>query len=98
MIEKWKENLKNNFSNSPKAKIMVGVISLLVIALTITFTCVRKNIVIVIDGKEEALITYKGTVKDVLDENEIEIAHKDKVQPALNEKYHQRMLLQLKKL
>ena len=60
---------------------MVGVISLLVIALTITFTCVRKNIVIVIDGKEEALITYKGTVKDVLDENEIEIAHKDKVQP-----------------
>ena len=52
MIEKWKENLKNNFSNSPKAKIMVGVISLLVIALTITFTCVRKNIVIVIDGKE----------------------------------------------
>ena len=29
MIEKWKENLKNNFSNSPKAKIMVGVIGVL---------------------------------------------------------------------
>ena len=97
MIEKWKENLKNNFSNSPKAKIMVGVISLLVIALTITFTCVRKNIVIVIDGKEEALITYKGTVKDVLDENEIEIAHKDKVQPALNEKISSKDVITIKK-
>ena len=42
MIEKWKENLKNNFSNSPKAKIMVSVIGILIIALTITFTCVRK--------------------------------------------------------
>ena len=48
MIEKWKENLKNNFSNSPKAKIMVSVIGILIIALTITFTCVRKNIIIII--------------------------------------------------
>ena len=43
MIEKWKENLKNNFSNSPKAKIMVSVIGVLIIALTITFTCVREK-------------------------------------------------------
>ena len=55
MIEKWKENLKNNFSNSPKAKIMVGVVGVLIIALTITFTCIRKDIVINIDGKEKQL-------------------------------------------
>ena len=97
MIEKWKENLKNNFSNSPKAKIMVSVIGILIIALTITFTCVRKNIIIIIDGKEEAFITYKGTVKDVLEENEIEITHKDKVQPALNEKISSKDVITIKK-
>ena len=97
MIEKWKENLKNNFSNGPKAKIMVGVIGVLIIALTITFACIRKNIVINIDGKEEALITYKGTVKDVLEENGIEIAHKDKVQPALNEKISSNDIITIKK-
>ncbi len=97
MIEKWKENLKNNFSNSPKAKIMVGVIGVLIIALTITFTCIRKDIVINIDGKEKAIITYKGTVKDVLEENGIEIAHKDKVQPALNEKISSKDVITIKK-
>ena len=97
MIEKWKENLKNNFSNGPKAKIMVGVIGVLIIALTITFACIRKNIVINIDGKEEVLITYKGTVKDVLEENGIEIAHKDKVQPALNEKISSNDIITIKK-
>ena len=97
MIEKWKENLKNNFSNSPKAKIMVGVVGVLIIALTITFTCIRKDIVINIDGKEKAIITYKGTVKDVLEENGIEIAHKDKVQPALNEKISSKDVITIKK-
>ena len=97
MIANWKENFKNNFSNSPKAKIMVGVIGVLIIALTITFTWIRKNIVVIIDGKEEAFITYKGTVKDVLDENGIEIAHKDKVQPALNEKISSKDIITIKK-
>ena len=86
MMEKWKENLKNNFSNSPKAKTIISVMAVAILAVIITFICIRKDIVINIDGKEEAFITYKGTVKDVLEENGIEIAHKDKVQPALNEK------------
>ena len=39
-----------------------------------------------IDGKEETFVTYKGTVKDVLDTNGVEVNPKDKVQPALNSK------------
>ena len=86
MFEKCKQNLRINFSNSPKAKISVGVISILIIVSIITLTCMRKDISIIIDGKEETFITYKGTVKDVLDEKGIELSHKDKVQPALDEK------------
>ena len=86
MIENLKENLKNNFTNSPKAKIIIGAVSALLITLIVTLICMRKNITIIVDGKKEAFITYKGTVKDILAEKGIEIAPKDKVQPALDEK------------
>lgn len=97
MVEKWKENLRNNFSNSPKAKIMVGVVGVLIIALTVTFACIRKDIAIIIDGKEESFITYKGTVKDVLADKEIELAPKDKIQPALEEKISSKDVITIKR-
>lgn len=97
MVEKLKENIRGNFSNSPKAKILAGVMSALLVALVITFVCIRKNVVIIVDGKEESIITYKGTVKDVLAESGIEIAPKDKVQPALNEKISSKDIITIKK-
>lgn len=97
MIEKWREYLRNNFSNSPKAKITVGIVSVLVIALAVTISCMRKNVVVNIDGKEETFITYKGTVGDVLVDEGIEIAPKDKVQPALDEKIASKDVITIKK-
>lgn len=86
MVEKWKKYLLNNFSNSPKAKIMVGVVTVLIVAVIITLTCGRKNIVIIIDGNEETHKTYKGTVNEVLLDKGIELSLKDKVHPALDNK------------
>ena len=63
------EKLKNNFSNSPKAKkILAGTVAVFVIIVTsiVHLHDARKNITIIVDGKEETFITYKGTVKDVL--------------------------------
>lgn len=97
MVEKWKENLRNNFSNSPKAKITASVIGILIIALTITFACIRKDVAIIIDGKEESFITYKGTVKDVLADKEIKLAPKDKIQPALTEKISSKDVITIKR-
>ena len=51
MIEKCKEYLKKNFSNGPKAKIMLSVIVITVIA-TLTITSLRKTVTIVVDGNE----------------------------------------------
>ena len=58
MVENLKENLKNNFTNSPKAKIIIGAVSALLITLIVTLICMRKNITIIVDGKKEAFITY----------------------------------------
>ena len=84
MIEKCKEYLKRNFSNSPKAKILLCAIVAVVIALSIA--SLRKTVTLVVDGNEVEVTTFKGTVKDLLLDQGIELNEKDKVQPALDDK------------
>ncbi|EOR26544.1 MULTISPECIES: 3D domain-containing protein [Clostridium] len=85
MVEKCKKYLKNNFSNGPKAKILIGTIAVAII-LSATFINMRKTITMKIDDKEETFVTYKGTVEDVLNSKGVEVSPKDKIQPALNSK------------
>ena len=96
MVENIKKYLKNNFSNGPKAKIMIGVCIALVI-LSVTFINMRKTITIELDGKEETFVTYKRTVKDVLDAQGVTIDPKDKVQPALNSNVSERDTISIKR-
>ncbi len=83
MVENFKKYLKNNFSNGPKAKILIGVIATAIL-LSVTLVNMKKTITMKIDGKEETFVTYKRTVKDVLDTKGVTLNLKDKVQPALN--------------
>lgn len=85
MVEKFSEQLKKSFSNGPKAKILLGLVVSACI-LTGTIITMRKTVNISIDGKDESIVTYKGTVKDVLADNGIEIDPKDKVEPSLESK------------
>lgn len=97
MIEKCKEYLKKNFSNGPKAKIMLAVGVLSIISLTLIVASIRKTVVINIDGEKQTFVTYKGTIEDVLQENDIVVNGKDKVQPALNEKLSENESINIKK-
>lgn len=85
MVEKLKKYLNSNFANGPKAKILMVIIIVFMITSG-TLINMKKTITIKIDGIEETFITYKGTVKDVLDKNGVIINPKDKVQPALDDK------------
>ena len=96
MVENIKKYLKNNFSNGPKAKIMIGVL-ITVVILSVTFINMRKTITMEIDGKEETFVTYKRTVKDVLDAQGVNINPKDKVQPALNSSVSERDTISIKR-
>lgn len=98
MIEKLKKVKKTSFSNSPKAKIVVGTVALAVVIVTsVTVVNMRKTLVLSIDGKEETFVTYKGTVKDVLQQKGVELAPKDKVQPSLESKVSEKEVIKLKK-
>lgn len=98
MIEKLKQLVKGSFSNSPtKAKIIKSTITVaVVIVTTVTIMSMRKTLIISIDGKEETFVTYKGTVKDVLQEKGIVLASKDKVQPSLESKVSEKETIKLK--
>lgn len=87
MVEKFKA-YKENFSNSPKAKISLCLVTGLVIG-TMIFMNARKTIKLTIDGTVETVITYSGTVKDVLLSKGIELKEKDKVQPSLESKVNE---------
>ncbi|MGL5084419.1 MAG: 3D domain-containing protein [Clostridium sp.] len=95
MIEKCKQYLKNTFSNGPKAKMIIGLAVAGII--TVTFVNMRKTIEISIDGNKETFVTYKGTVKNILQSKGVEIAPKDKVEPALNDKVSENDTINIKK-
>lgn len=97
MVEKWKENLKNNFSNGPTAKLILGMVIVLSMTITVTLISTRKNVTISIDGKEETFVTYKGTVKEVLEDRGVSVAPEDKVQPALENKIPNKSTIAIKK-
>lgn len=96
MVENFKKYLKNNFSNGPKAKILIGVVFITII-LSATLINMRKTVKIVIDGNEKTLVTYKRTVKDVLDSQGIELMPKDKIQPTLSDRVSEDDTISIKK-
>lgn len=85
MVEKFKA-CKENFSNSPNAKKLTLAIAVCLALATIVIVNVRKTVKVIIDGEEETLVTYKGTVEEVLLSKGIEVKDKDKVEPSLESK------------
>lgn len=83
MLEKFKGNLSKYFSNGPKAAFLL---SLVVIALVTTIYSMRKTIIVTIDGEENKIITYKRTVQGALQDRNIELGEKDKIEPSLDTK------------
>ena len=95
MVEKLKLNFKKFFSNSPKAKLMLG----LVVTTSLIFTIynMKKTIIISIDGNEQTIMTFKGTVKGALHDNGIVLGPKDKIAPSLDSKISKNAKIDIKK-
>lgn len=97
MVEKFKTFMKKSFSNGPKAKIVIFATACVVAVAATTVAVMRKTVKLSIDGKEETFITYKGTVKDVLQEKGVEVSEYDKVQPSLESKIEKAEEIEVKK-
>ncbi|MBE6062527.1 MAG: DUF348 domain-containing protein [Clostridium butyricum] len=98
MVERFKQFTKKCFSDGPKAKIIVGAVTaFVVVATVVTFTSMRKTLVIRIDGNDETFVTYKWTVEGVLHDKGITLGEKDKVQPSLESKVSEKGTIEIKR-
>ena len=99
MVERLKQFTTKSLFNGPKAKIIICAVAITIAicaVVTILVMNMRKTITISIDGKEETFVTYKGTVQDVLQEKNIEVDVKDKVQPSLESKVSEKETIEIK--
>lgn len=95
----FKEFLKKGFSEIPKAKVFIGLLSIVsvsIIAIVIIFI-LRKTVHVNIDGNETTYVTYKSTVEEVLKDNGVEIASKDKIEPSLETKIKENQTITIDK-
>lgn len=99
-MEKCKEYLKKNFSNGPKAKRILAIAAPLFV-ISIMSICVvanvRKTVTINVDGNAKTFVTYKGTIKGVLQQAGVELGSKDKVEPALEKKLVEDEIIEVRK-
>lgn len=79
-----KDYLTRSFPKSPKSKIILSaiIVTCLVLISVGTMITMRKSVKVNIDGEEQVLVSYKSTVEDILEDNGIEVAEKDKLEPA----------------
>lgn len=99
MVERLKRFTTKSLFNGPKAKIIVGAVAVTITVgaiAAITIMNMRKTLTIIIDGKEETFVTYKGTVQDVLQDKNIAVGVKDKVQPSLESKVSEKETIKIK--
>lgn len=94
MLEKFNKTIKNYFSNGPKAAFLLTLVAVILIA---TIYSMRKTIVVVIDGKENNVITYKRTVQGALADNEITLADKDRIEPSLDSQIGNNDIINIKR-
>lgn len=83
--------MKKYFSKSVFIALFAAAV---IMTVVIAVDSMMKNITIVIDGKEQVVSTFKDTVEEVLEENGITIAEKDKLSKNTNETLGKKDLIQ----
>lgn len=89
---------KKDGSNVVDKKRVLMILAILVIFITgVGYTMSFDNIVIVDDGVETEVMTRKDTVKEVLDENEIDYISQDAINPGLGASIEDQMIIQIRR-
>ncbi|MEG1257180.1 3D domain-containing protein [Clostridium sp.] len=83
MINKFKDKLKIKFSIWPKT---VFVVVLILLSATVTILGLRNTIEVVIDGQKVEITTLSKNLQNILGNNGITVAEKDKISVALDSK------------
>lgn len=93
MLEKMKSIIKNkleshfnnSFSNATRVLLsFIGFVVIISLAITAVGFSMKKTLTVKIDGKSRNIVTYRSNEKEALENNNILVGPKDKVQPSLD--------------
>lgn len=86
MFKKLRDNLFNSNNYFSKGSIIALVMVIIILSVTIYARSMRKVIVLSLNGETKEVVSYKSTVKDILEQNNIKIEPKDKIEPNVDTK------------
>ncbi|MDF2505611.1 3D domain-containing protein [Clostridium sp.] len=84
MFKKLKDNFFDFKSYFSKGSIMALVMVIIILSVTIYARSMRKVVTVSLNGETKKVISYKNTVKDILEQNNIKIEPKDKIKPSVD--------------
>lgn len=96
MVENIKVFLKKTFPNRLKTSLVIGLITISVITVG-TVSILRKTVTIDVDGQKKTVVTYKQSIGQVLQAEDIELTEDDKIEPSVDSKIYNNQQVQIKK-
>ena len=89
--------LRYRFKRSIYPKIIVAVLFLVILATSIIYNTLKKNIIICDADEEKTVTTFKTTVEDVLNEKNIVIGPFDKLEVSPSQNLKEGMKIEIKR-
>lgn len=91
------EKYSKYFSKRPKTVFLVVLLILLVISTTLTVSYFRKTVTITVDGTTKKVVTYRGKVKDLLNDINVNLNTEDKVTPSIESRILENSTVEIKR-
>lgn len=91
-------NLKIFFKRNSNKKLTTQTLLILSIVFIAAFVSLsRKNVTLVLDGKEKKFTTYQSNVQDFLDKEDIQLNPKDKIDKDVNSKLSNKDIINIRR-
>lgn len=97
MFKKLKDDLVNSNNYFSKGSIIALVMVIIILSVAIYARSMRKVVILSLNGEAKKIVSYKSTVKDILEQNNIKIEPKDKVEPSVGTKVKNGQEIYIKK-
>lgn len=94
MLSTLKSNIKDYFSNGPKA---MFVCTLVVLLLIVALSGLRKTIYVFDNNKKINIVTFRSNLNKILTDNDITLGKKDKIDQSLNSKVKDKEVIRIKR-
>lgn len=97
MFKKLKDKLVNSNNYFSRGSIIALVMVIIILSVAIYARSMKKVVTLSLNGETKKIVSYKSTVEDILEQNNIKLEPKDKVEPSVDTKVKNGQEIYIKK-